>query len=89
MSLKSRLQKIEQKINISGIPKEVFQKVGYMPICCIDYTDSEEVKEAKKKKVQTDYIETLANELKTTPEKAEEAYYKQIGHKYQLVIEDI
>jgi len=77
MTLKNRLKKIEQKINISGIPKEVFKKVGYMPICEVDATDSAEVKEALANKTRDEFFAKLANELKTTPEKAKEIYYKE------------
>jgi len=87
MSLKSRLQKIEQKINISGIPKEILHKVGFVPICEIDQYMPEEEKRATISKVRQKYYEKLAKELNTTTEKAEALYKKEGLYPEPLIIE--
>ncbi len=66
MNIKLRLEKLEKKLEVSGIPNEVFQKVGSVPFCQVDNNMPEEEKTALISKTKAEYFEKIANELHTT-----------------------
>ena len=71
MTLKNRLKKIEQKINLSD--KAQFDKytiVQYMT----DEEDSEEVKEAKKQEAIENKINQIADELNISNDRAKQIF---------------
>ena len=71
MTLKNRLKKIEQKINLSD--KSQFDKytiVQYMT----DEEDSEEVKEAKKQEAIENKINQIADELNISNDRAKQIF---------------
>jgi len=71
MTLKNRLKKIEQKINLSD--KAQFDKytiVQYMT----DEEDSEEVKEAKKQEAIENKINQIADELNISKDRAKDIF---------------
>jgi len=87
MNIKSKIEKLEKRISINEIPKEVFAKLGMIPICKIDYSLSEQEKEKTITTTKNEYFNKLASELNTSPEKAEELYKKTGLHPSPLVIE--
>jgi len=88
MTLNSRLRKLEQIVIPTGITKELFKKIGFMPVIVIDSTMKEEEKQTKITTSLREYFNKIAKELRITLKQAEELYIKS-GHTGITVIEDV